>query len=133
MPANGQAHLLLNSLHYPAEGVTEVDLETRSLLQPMYYIAHGVEIPPEHAASGLVTVTRDQGGQPFDKGYWFHIDEWTRTRKTTFSLLMELARLELIGKGSEPLLTIALGGPLASVHRFRATRRVARQPHASQR
>ena len=124
---------------YPAEGVTKVDLETRSLLQAMYYISHGVEIPPEHLASGFVTVTRDGSGRPFEwqqvlkglfrvrwakanerpatahvaieyKGYWFYIDERDQDTKTTFSLLMELARLELTGKGTEPLLTIPLGG-----------------------
>jgi hypothetical protein len=124
---------------YPAEGVDKIDLETRSLLQAMYYISHGVEIPPEHAAAGIVTVTREAGGGPFEwaqvmrglfrvqwakanerpanahvavehKGYWFYIDERDQDTKTTFSLLMEMARLELTGKGSEPLLTIPLGG-----------------------
>jgi hypothetical protein len=124
---------------YPAEGVTKVDLETRSLLQAMYYLSHGVEIPPEHTDRGLVTVTRDEGGRPFEwqqvlkglfhvhwtkarerpadahvaveyKGFWFFIDDRDQDTKTTFSLLMELARLELTGKGSQPLLTIPLGG-----------------------
>jgi hypothetical protein len=51
---------------YPSEGVTSIDLETRSLLQALYYVSHGIEIPPEHAAAGLVTVTRDPSGLPFD-------------------------------------------------------------------
>ena len=51
---------------YPGEGVTGIDLETRSLLQALYYVSHGIEVPPEHAAAGLVTVTRDPSGQPFD-------------------------------------------------------------------
>src|SRR5258706_6346851 len=105
----------------------------------MYYLSHGVEIPPEHAAGGLVTVTRDEGGRPFEwqqvlkglfhvqfrkakdppadahvaveyKGFWFYIDDRDQDTKATFSLLMELARLELTGKGSQPLLTIPLGG-----------------------
>jgi hypothetical protein len=33
---------------YPAEGVKVLDLETRSLLQVLYFLAHGVEVPPEH-------------------------------------------------------------------------------------
>ena len=125
---------------YPEGGVTKVDLETRSLLQAMYYVAQGVEVPPEHLTQGLVTVTRDGQGRSFDwqdvtkglfrvrfakesdpptrahvaiqhKGYWFYIDETDLDTKTTFSLLMELARMELSAKGgSEPLLTIPLGG-----------------------
>jgi hypothetical protein len=125
---------------YPPEGVTKLDLETRSLLQAMYYVAQGVDVPPEHVAQGLLTVTRDEQGRPFDwqnvtkglfrvrsakeseppahahvaiqhQGYWFYIDDTDQDTKTTFSLLMELARMELSAKGgSEPLLTIPLGG-----------------------
>ena len=104
---------------YPSEGVTSIDLETRSLLQALYYVSHGIEIPSEHAAAGLVTVTRDPSGQPFDwqrltvdlfrvysvasdkrpprahvailyKGYWFYIDQTDQDTKATFSLLVEL-------------------------------------------
>lgn len=125
---------------YPSEGVTGVDLETRSLLQALYYVSHGVDVPPEHAAGRLVTVTRDASGQTFDwqlvmsglfraysakadtrppnayvavpyKGYWFYIDERDQDTKSTFSLLMELSRLELVGKsGSGPLFTLPLSG-----------------------
>jgi hypothetical protein len=124
---------------YPAEGVGKVDLETRSLLQAMYYISHGVEIPPDHAARGILTVTRDGKGQAFDwqrvtrglfrvhwappgarpanahvaikyEGYWFYVDDRDQDTKATFSLLMELARLELSATGAQPLLTIPLGG-----------------------
>jgi len=125
---------------YPSEGVTSIDLETRSLLQALYYVSHGIEIPSEHAAAGLVTVTRDPSGQPFDwqrltvdlfrvysvasdkrpprahvailyKGYWFYIDQTDHDTKATFSLLVELARLELTGKtGVSPVLTLPLGG-----------------------
>ena len=51
---------------YPPEGVTNIDLETRSLLQALYYVSHGIEIPAEHHARGLVVVTRDHLGRPFD-------------------------------------------------------------------
>ncbi len=30
----------------PREGVESLDLETRSLLQALYYVSHGIEIPP---------------------------------------------------------------------------------------
>jgi len=126
---------------YPAEGVTGLDLETRSLLQALYYVCHGVDIPPEHAKRKLVTVTVDSHGQPFDwglimrsffrvhwaktkgnepppeahvavqyKDYWFYIDDTDQETKATFSLLMELARLELAGKpGPGPQLTLPVG------------------------
>jgi hypothetical protein len=125
---------------YPAEGVTSLDLETRSLLQALYYVSHGIEIPPEHASNGLVTVTHDEIGRVFDwqkltnglfrvrhaqsdqrpaqahvavpyLGYWFYIDRTDQDTKATFSLLMELARLELTGKtGPGPVLTLPVGG-----------------------
>jgi hypothetical protein len=125
---------------YPPEGVSSLDLETRSLLQALYYVSHGIEIPPEHASGGLVTVTHDEVGRVFDwqqltndlfrvryvqseqrppqahvavryLGYWFYIDRTDQVTKATFSLLMELARLELTGKtGSGPVLTLPVGG-----------------------
>jgi len=125
---------------YPPEGVTSLDLETRSLLQALYYVSHGIDIPPEHATGGLVTVTLDSAGHAFDwgnvmrhffhvhwakgnepppgahvavqyKDYWFYIDDTDQETKSTFSLLMELARLELAGKtGPGPQLTLPVGG-----------------------
>jgi len=125
---------------YPSDGVENLDLETRSLLQALYFVSHGIEVPPEHANAGLVTVTREDAGQVYDwrqvtqglfrvrsssgetrpsgahvatryHGYWFYIDETDQVTKATFSLLMELARLELGAKtGSGPTLTLPLGG-----------------------
>ena len=125
---------------YPKEGVTGLDLETRSLLQALYFVSHGIDVPAEHATAGLVTVTRDAGGAPFDwrqvtdglfrvhsvksdkrppnahvavpyKGHWFYIDETDQDTKSTFSLLVELSRLELAGKaGPGPVLTLPVGG-----------------------
>src|SRR3989475_5182815 len=125
---------------YPPAGVTSLDLETRSLLQALYYVSHGIDIPPEHATGGLVTVTLDAAGQAFDwgnvmrgffrvrwakgharppgahvaikyKDYWFYIEDTDQETKSTFSLLMELARLELAGKtGPGPQLTLPVGG-----------------------
>jgi serine/threonine-protein kinase HipA len=43
-----------------------LDLETRSLLQVLYYISHGVDIPPDHQSQGLVRVTREPSGREFD-------------------------------------------------------------------
>ena len=122
---------------YPGEGVESFDLETRSLLQALYFVSHGVDIPAEHVERQLVTTTSDPAGPPFDwgsvltglfrvastiegrperaqvaipyRGYWFYIDERDQASKATFSLLLELARLELVGKaGVGPVLTLPL-------------------------
>jgi hypothetical protein len=125
---------------YPSEGLTGLDLETRSLLQALYYVSHGVEVPSAHVADNLATMTRDTSGERFDwklvmsdlfrvysvkaaerppnahvavpyKGHWFYIDQTDQDTKSTFSLLLELSRLEVLGKvGSGPLLTLPLSG-----------------------
>lgn len=124
---------------YPAEGVGSLDVETRSLLQALYFVSHGIDVPPEHLASGSARQTLDESGKPFDwtkitgglfmvrhraggerppaarvaipyRGYWFYIDEGDNNTKSTFSLLVELSRLELAGKaGPSPVLTLPVG------------------------
>jgi len=121
----------------PKDGVVNLDLETRSLLQALYYVSHGVEVPAGHRARGLATLTRDAAGRDFDwheimrdlfhvhtaterpanahvtvqyKGHWFYVDEADQDSKSTFSLLVELSRLELSGKtGPGPQLTLPIG------------------------
>jgi hypothetical protein len=125
---------------FAAEGVSSLDVETRSLLQALYYVSHGIEIPPDHAGKGYATITRDASGAPYDwllmtRGlfhvkwasgeerppqahvaaryldYWFYIDRSDQDTKSTFSLLMELSRLEVAGKaGPGPVLTIPVSG-----------------------
>ena len=125
---------------YPSEGVTQIDLETRSLLQGLFFVSHGIEVPTEHVTRGVARVTLDEAGQAFDwqrvmagfftvrssagterptgahvaiqyKGYWFYIDETDHETKSTFTLLMELARLNLSDKGgTKPVFTLPLGG-----------------------
>ena len=115
-------------------------METRSLLQVLFFVSHGVELPPAHIASGLAPQTIGPDGNLFDwqqvlgglfrvryadgkkpppcahvaicyNGYWFYIDERDRDSKATFALLVELSRLELGAKaGSSPILTLPLGG-----------------------
>jgi hypothetical protein len=121
-----------------SDGFTVIDLETRSLLQAMYFVSHGVDIPPEHRATGLARTTLTASGDAFDwrqvtdglflvrwskgdsppaaahvavsyQGYWFYIDATDHDTKATFSLLMELSRLDLQAKpGDRPLLTLPL-------------------------
>jgi len=120
----------------PPKGLEVLDMETRSLLQVLFFVAHGVEVPPDHAAAGLAPQTA--GGFDWQQvlgglfrvcwaggkkpppcahvavrynGYWFYIDERDRDTKATFALLVELSRLELAAKaGAAPILTLPLGG-----------------------
>ena len=124
----------------PAAGLGQLDLETRSLLQVLFFVAHGVEVPPADAASGVAPQTFGPDGVGFDwdqvlaglfkvgwadgkrppecaavavcyRGHWFYIDDRDRDTKATFALLVELSRLELTAKaGTVPLLTLPLGG-----------------------
>ncbi|MEO2091302.1 MAG: hypothetical protein ABGY75_17725 [Gemmataceae bacterium] len=120
----------------PAGKLDALDLETRSLLQVLFFISHGVRVPPPHAASGiapstaggfdwgqvldgLFTVCWADGKHPPEcaqvavqyQGYWFYIDARDRDTKATFALLVELSRLELGAKaGTAPILTLPLGG-----------------------
>src|SRR5262249_22194764 len=125
----------------PAVGLDVLDLETRSLLQVLFFISHGVEAPRPHVASGIAPLTVGPDGMLFNwqevleglfqvcwadgkkpppcahtaihyQGYWFYIDERDRDTKATFALLVELSRLELGAKsGNIPILTLPLGGP----------------------
>lgn len=117
----------------------QVDLETRSLLQALFFVSHGVQVPADHLERGLARTTRSPDGRPFDweplmRGLFrvrsqagdcgdapahvavvydehcFFIDETDHDTKSTFALLMELARLEVpAGEAKEPILTIPLG------------------------
>jgi len=121
-----------------SSGLETLDLETRSLLQAMYFVSHGVEVPPEHLARRIARTTIDDDGNVFDwrkvtqglfrvqwsrgdappasahaavffQGYWFYIDEADHDSKSTFSLLMELTRLDLQNKpGDRPVLTLPI-------------------------
>lgn len=118
----------------------QLDLETRSLLQALYYVSHGVDIPEAHAQGGIVAMTREANGQAFDwqrvmgkffrihhrhqearpdnaqvavryRDHWYYLDDRDQDSKAVFSLLLELGRLELNGKGGPgPQLTLPLSG-----------------------
>ena len=108
----------------PRQGLDKLDLETRSLLQVLFFISHAVEVPPEHIQTGVAPLTVEPNGQIFDwqlvlgglfkihsavskgpppcahvavcyRGYWFYIDERDRDSKATFALLVELSRIQL--------------------------------------
>src|SRR5262249_32713153 len=50
----------------PAKGLDKLDMETRSLLQVLFFVAHGVEVPPAHAVAGVAPLTFGPDGSVFD-------------------------------------------------------------------
>jgi hypothetical protein len=116
---------------------TEVGMRCRSLLGVLYFLSQSVEPPAPDVRAGLVTVTKDDNGQPFDwskvtskvmtihsqkerprnayiavqhRGWWFYIADDDKSSKTTFSLLNILFSLQAAtGKGKAPLLTLGIG------------------------
>jgi hypothetical protein len=109
---------------YPAEGVKVLDLETRSLLQVLYFISHGVQVPREHACAGVARITHDLDGSVFDYDrvlgglfkvcsvkckhrpphaavaipyldYWYYIDERDHESRATFALVLHMSRIEV--------------------------------------
>jgi len=121
------------------DGLTALDLETRSLLQVLFFVSHGVDIPPSHRREGIVPQTCAYDGGVFDwqdvlgglfrvhscatkkppecayvavkyRDHWYYIDQRDRESKATFALLLEVSRLELKSTESKsPLLTLPLG------------------------
>jgi hypothetical protein len=112
---------------FPAGGVETLDLETRSLLQVLFFVAQGVEIPPAHRAAGVARITADEAGIDFDwqqvlqgllkvkwasgdepppgtyvavpyKGHWFYVDQADHDSKSTFSFLLSVSRMELTSR-----------------------------------
>src|SRR5262249_50412120 len=94
---------------------TVITLFPRSVIQAIFYLSHGVDVPPEHLNCGIVTPTIQPDGTVFDwqqvmaglltvhyakhyccpkqayvavkyRGYWFYIDDRDSDSKITFSL-----------------------------------------------
>jgi hypothetical protein len=115
-----------------------VRVRLRSVLGAIFFLSQGVEVPPEHEAEGLVTVTRDTMGKRFDwqhvldgifrvqwsatepahaavkvkhRGAWFYIPDSDLESKSTFMLLIQIFNMQA-GRGAlpVPLLTIPAGG-----------------------
>ncbi len=108
---------------FPAAPAKDLRLTPRSTSQVYYFLANGVEVPPEHVAAGLVSRPAAPDGTSFDmravteglftvhtckghkppptayvavnyRGYWFYIDDRDQPTKTTFALMLELGRLD---------------------------------------
>ena len=116
----------------------QVGIRCRSLLGVLYFLSQSVEPPAGDVAAGLVTVTRDPNGEPFDwskitgpvmrirsqktpptnafvavehRGSWFYIADDDQSSKSSFALLNILFSLQAAsGQGKAPVLTLPVGG-----------------------
>lgn len=114
----------------------DIVVSTRSLLEMMFYLSQGVQVPIDHQMKGLVTVTVDEEGQPFDwdemmndlftvrvcqhrpdhaavsvqyRDHWFFIDERDGDSLSTYTLLVELFGIEVrAGGGGGFLYTLGI-------------------------
>jgi hypothetical protein len=109
-------------LRYPSAPLTELRLEPRSTSQVYFYLANGVEVPPEHLDRGQDRPAVDAEGRVFDRreltrglfevhvctghkppqtayiavkyrGYWYYIDDRDQETKATMALMIQLSRL----------------------------------------
>lgn len=122
----------------PRSNLSNIAIDTRSLIGVMYYLSNAVDVPPEDMASGPVTATVDEDGGPFDwqnllgdifvvrcskkrperaavsvpyRGNWFYLEHDDESTLSTFALLNQLASLQAgDSTGAAPVLTIPVGG-----------------------
>jgi hypothetical protein len=113
----------------------QLTVRTRSISSLLFYLSQNVDIPAEHSNAGLVTISKNNHGAPFDwsdtpagsvfnvrsseekpensmlavpyRGYWYYIADDDLKSKSTFLLLMQLFNLQAGQNSSEgPTLTI---------------------------
>ena len=127
--------------HRPdAQPSDKLELVPRSLIQVVFYLSNGVEVPAEHFASGVAKPTLGPDGRAFDwrqvtgdlftvkaacgkkpppgasvavryRGYWFYIDDTDHATKSTFILLFPARQLELGPSSTER----RKGGPVLTL------------------
>ncbi|MHC5108956.1 MAG: hypothetical protein ACYTHJ_03645 [Planctomycetota bacterium] len=118
--------------------LSNISINARSLIGLMYYLSNAIDVPPEDVASGPVTLTMEEDGQPFNwqvllgdiftvrycknkpgkaavavpfRGHWFYIANDDESSLSTFALLNQLAALKAgTEQGPAPVLTIPVGG-----------------------
>jgi hypothetical protein len=120
------------------EGSDTIYMNLRSVLQIMTFLSKGVCVPDDHVISGVVPVTPDGAGQPFDwtqitagnftvhaskhrpkaaevavpyRGYWFYIASDDVKSRAVLAILEVFFALQESGdKPVGPMLTLPLGG-----------------------
>ena len=132
----GRDEFVLTAFPYKRQP-SEIGMRCRSLLGVLYFLSHSVEVPAQDVQAGLVTVTDDGFGHPFDwatitrkvmtihsqqsrpenayvavqhRGWWFYIADDDHTSKATWSFLSILFALQSASaQGKAPLLTLPIG------------------------
>jgi hypothetical protein len=126
-------------LLFPGAPHTDLEISTRSTAQVWYYLANGVEVPPEHLAAGVAIGPVGPDGAPFDsravtdglftvhacaghkppkaayvavrhRGYWYYIDDRDQASKATLALVLGISRLDFARQQpAAPFLTLPVG------------------------
>jgi hypothetical protein len=126
-------------LLFPDPPRDDLELSTRSNAQVFYFLANGVEVPPEHLAAGVAIAPVGPDGVPFDsravtdglftvhacaghkrpktayvavrhRGYWYYIDDRDQTSKATLGLVLGISRLDFARmQPAAPFLTLPVG------------------------
>jgi hypothetical protein len=135
----GAPGVVLDPLQAPTPPSDQVRISMRSSSQVYFFLANGVEVPPEHLAAGLVRQPVGPDGRAFDgravteglfevhaahghkppattfvaikyRGYWYYIDDRDQSSKATFALMLSLSRLDFgRQQPSAPFLTLPVG------------------------
>jgi hypothetical protein len=123
----------------PVPPADQLQIVPRSTAQVSFYLANGVEVPPEHLKAGLATAPVGADGVVFDlreitrglfevhacqghkppataylairaRGWWYYIDDRDQASKATFALMIQLGRLDLARqRPAGPTLTLPVG------------------------
>jgi hypothetical protein len=126
-------------LLFPGAPHHDLEISTRSTAQVWYYLANGVEVPPEHLAEGVAIAPVGPDGVLFDnrivtdglfavhthsghkppktayvavkhRGYWYYIDDRDQASKATLSLVLGISRLDFARQQpAAPFLTLPVG------------------------
>jgi hypothetical protein len=124
---------------FPTPPSAEVRIVPRSTARVLFYLANGVEVPPEHLRCGLVRPAVDADGNVIDgeltrglfevhlargckaprtayvavhyRGYWYYIDDRDVQSKATLSLMLGMSRLDFARQrlSAGPVLTLPAG------------------------
>jgi hypothetical protein len=126
-------------LLFPSPPRADLELSTRSTAQVWFYLANGVEVPPEHLAAGIAIAPVGPDGAPFDsravtdglftvhacaghtppktayvavrhRGYWYYVDDRDQASKATLGLVLGISRLDFARQQpAAPFLTLPVG------------------------
>ncbi len=134
------ANNVRDPLRSPNPPSLDLSVTTRSTAQVYFFLANGVEVPADHIAAGMVRPAVGADGRPFDgravtaglfevhaskghkppatafvavkyRDYWYYIDDRDQATKTTFALVLQLAKLDfgLQEPTGGPFLTLPVG------------------------